>query len=195
MEALMRQRVLLLSYVLYSCIETICKFSMNWSCSSTSGGNFGSCKAFVNTVDLGLISLGLIEMELGHIEGGFVGPTPITVEKKCQHGKNCPSAEQGWQNYFHWCRFKIYPSAAQKTVNVILRLFSWHAQIWLSLCCAHPLLLPLCMALESQLLQIQALPGLLSAVAQMKIHCSDTPACWSSGCYLRLCVVAENHLE
>lgn len=112
MEALMRQRVLLLSYVLYSCIEMICKFSMNWSCSSTSGGNFGSCKAFVNTVDLGLISLGLIEMELGHIEGGFVGPTPITVEKKCQHGKNCPSAEQGWQNYFHWCRFKIYPSAA-----------------------------------------------------------------------------------
>jgi len=86
---------------------------------------------------------------------------------------------------------------------MILRLFSWRTWIWLSLCCTEQQPPPSPsppppvqrMALESKLLQIQVLPRLLSAVGQMKIHYSDTPALWSSGCCLSLCVVAENHLE
>lgn len=63
MEFLKRQTLLLLSDVLYTSIEMVCKLSEYCSRSSRPSGNFGSCKAFVNILDLGLVQ---IEMGLNH---------------------------------------------------------------------------------------------------------------------------------
>lgn len=84
MEVQKRQKVLYLS-VVYASIEMCCKFSWRWSRSSRSGENFGSCKAFVNILDVGLIRPVVIEVELGHNEVGFVGPALIMMEKQSQH--------------------------------------------------------------------------------------------------------------
>lgn len=59
----LKRQTLLLSDVLYTGIEMVCKLSEYCSCSSRPTGNFGSCKAFVNILDLGLVQ---IEMGLNH---------------------------------------------------------------------------------------------------------------------------------
>lgn len=84
MEVHKTQRVLYLS-VVYASIEMCCEFSWYWSCSSRSGGNFGSRKAFVNVEDFGLIMPVVIEVELGHNKVGFVVPPLITMEKQSQY--------------------------------------------------------------------------------------------------------------
>lgn len=83
MEVQKIERVLCVS-VVYASIEMCCKFSWCWSCSIRSDGNFGSCKAFVNILDLELIKPVTIEVELGHNVVGFVGPRPIMTEKQSQ---------------------------------------------------------------------------------------------------------------